>query len=246
MGTIAADVSSLNLGYHPRLRPVPATPQIGVTRRSGMATVASPPAEERIVLHDVSWETYERLLADHVDRSVPRFTYDRGELEIVSSSIEHERDNRALALLIEIIAMEWEIEVMNVGPMTFKRRDLQRGFEPDSSVYVQHEPHVRGWTQIDLAVDPPPDLIMEIEGSRSAIPKLPMYAEMGVPEIWRSDGERVVILRLDNGAYVPAASAALAALTGESVSTLLVESRTLARTAWLRRVRAWARANTPK
>ena len=119
-----------------------------------MATIASPPAEERIVLHDVSWETYERLLADHVDRSVPHFTYDRGELEIVSPSTEHEEDNRTLALLIEIIAMEWEIDIRNVGSMTFKRLDLQRGFEPDSSFYVQHEPLVRGKAQIDLEVDP--------------------------------------------------------------------------------------------
>jgi Uma2 family endonuclease len=211
-----------------------------------MATIASPPAEERIVLHDVSWETYERLLADHVDRSVPHFTYDRGELEIASPSTEHEEDNRTLALLIEIIAMEWEIDIRNVGSMTFKRHDLRRGFEPDSSFYVQHEPLVRGKAQIDLEVDPPPDLIVEIEVSRSAIPRLPMYAEMGVPEVWRSEGARVSILRLDKGGFVAAKSAALPSLSSERVSTLLAESRTLARTAWLRRVRDWARTSMPR
>lgn len=207
-----------------------------------MATVASPP-EHHIVLHDVSWETYERLLADHTDRSAPRFTYDRGELEILGPSTEHEKANRTLALLVELVADEMAIETINVGSMTFKRQDLQAGFEPDSSFYIQNEERIRDRTQIDPTIDPPPDLIIEIEVTRSAIPKLPIYARMGVPEIWRFDGERVTILRLAGSVYDESAtSSALPPLSSEVLTGFMIQSQSLRRTAWIRQIRTWAQA----
>jgi Uma2 family endonuclease len=206
-----------------------------------MATVASPPTEQRIVLHNVAWDTYERLLADHENSSAPRFTYDHGELEILSPSTEHEEGNRSLAMFVEIVALEQEIDVRNVGSMTFKREDLQQGLEPDSSFYIQNEPRVRGRTQIDLAIDPPPDLVIEMEVSRQAIPKLPLYASMGIPEVWRSDKGQVTILRLHEGNYSESiSSAALPPITSEILTRFLAESRSLRRTVWLRQVREWA------
>jgi Uma2 family endonuclease len=197
--------------------------------------------EQQIVLHDIAWDTYERLLSDHVDSSAPRFTYDHGELEILSPSTEHEEDNRTLALLVEIIALELSLDVRNVGSMTFKRQRLQQGFEPDSSFYIQNEPRVRGRRQIDLGIDPPPDLIIEIEITRSAIPKLPIYAAMKVPEVWRWDGERVIILLLADGDYTVASrSVALPLLTAAVVSRFLLESRSLKRTTWVQQIRDWA------
>lgn len=211
-----------------------------------MATVArrpaTAPAEHRIVLNHVSWDTYERLLADHIDRSVPRFTYDRGVLEIVSPSTPHEEDNRTLAMLVEVVAEELGIDVRNVGSMTFKREDLQRGFEPDSSFYIQGEERVSDRVQIDLTVDPPPDLVIEVEVANPLLDKLPIYAEMGVPEIWRLGGKRVTILRLEDGSYTETVgSAALPLLTSDTLTRLLAESRSLKRTSWLRTVRAWVR-----
>ena len=207
------------------------------------ATIAS---EQRLVLHGVSWETYERLLNDHFDRGVPRFTYDRGELEILEPSPEHEIINRALALLVELVAAELEIETLNIGSMTCKRKDLERGFEPDSGFYVQNEALVRGKTEIDLYLDPPPDVVIEIEITRSAIPKLPIYAAISVPEVWRFDGERVIILQLAGREYEEvAASAALPPLTGEIVSRFMNESRSMRRTAWVRHLREWARVQDP-
>jgi Uma2 family endonuclease len=216
------------------------TPATALREALSMATLVRPP-EQQVVLHNVSWETYEHLLADHLDSSAPRFTYDQGELEILSPSAEHERDNRSLALLVEDITMEWSIEVSNVGSMTFKRNDLQRGFEPASSFYIQNESLVRGRAQIDLTVDPPPDLVIEIEVSRSVVAKLPIYASLGIPEVWRSDGDRVAILALQGGGNeAEAVSAALAPLTTDLLSRFLRESRTLKRTEWRRQVRAWA------
>ena len=138
-----------------------------------METVKTPP-EQRTILRNISWETYERLLADHLDSSSPRFAYDRGVLEIVVVSERHERPNRLIAQLVEVLAEEMALELDNLGSATFRRKDLQRGFEPDSCFYIQNEERVHGKADLNLNVDPPPDLVIEIDitsppypGSRS-------------------------------------------------------------------------------
>lgn len=200
------------------------------------------PVEQRVVLRDVRWETYEALLADHIDRSVPHFAFDHGVLEIVTPSLPHEKDNRTLALVVEIVAEELGVDVLNVGSMTFKREDLQRGFEPESSFYIQHEAQVSTKTQIDLTVDPPPDLAIEIEVSNPLLDKLSIYAELGIPEVWRFGLSGTAILRLDGGSYVAsAASLALPLLTPDALSRFVAESRTRKRTAWLRLLQSWVR-----
>src|SRR6266700_436280 len=160
-----------------------------------MATVLHPPEQttQRVILRRVSWETYERLLAEHEQCSSPRFTYDRGVLEIMSPSIRHERLNRSLATMCEVIAEELHIELDNAGSTTFKREDLTRGFEPDSCFYVQNVERVRDRDQIDLTVGPPPDLVIEIDISSSSLDRFPIFANIGVPEVWRYDGTRLII-----------------------------------------------------
>ena len=209
-----------------------------------MVTIATAPAAQTLVLHNVSWATYEALLADHTGSSAPRFTYDQGELEILSPTTEHERDNRTLSSLVEIVADELAIDVLNVGSMTFKREDLRKGFEPDSCFYIRHEADVFGKRQIDTTVDPPPDLVIEIEVSHPALAKLPIYAQLGVPEIWRVGRRRVAVLLLDpdTGAYADSAvSKALPLLSADALTRLLADSSSLKRTAWTRAVRDWVR-----
>jgi Uma2 family endonuclease len=145
-------------------------------------TVKSPP-EQRTILHNISWETYQRLLADHADSSAPRFAYDRGTLEIMSPLAEHEEPNRAIALLVEVVAEELGRDLRNLGSTTLKRADVRRGVEPDSCFYLQNEPRVRGKTDINLGLDPPPDLVVEIDITSPSLDKLPIYAELGVPEV---------------------------------------------------------------
>lgn len=206
-----------------------------------MATVQSSP-EQKILLRNVSWKTYEHLLADHESSSAPRFAYDRGMLEIMSPSTEHEEYNRTIALLVEVVAEELSVDVRNVGSMTFRREDLERGFEPDSCFYIQNEEHVGGKAQIDLLVDPPPDLVIEIDITSPSLNKFPIYAQIGVPEIWRYGGERVAIFELQGTRYDEVAqSGALPPLDSVILSSLLEESKTLKRTAWLRKLREWAR-----
>lgn len=218
-----------------------------------MTTTALPPAKpprspvnepaQRVVLRGIRWETYECLLADHLDQSVPHFAYDQGVLEIMSPSGVHEESNRTVSALVEVIAEEWEIDLRNFGSTTFRRADLGRGFEPDTCFYIQSADRIANKDEIDLAVDPAPDLIIEIDITSPSLPKLPLYASLGVPEVWRvQTGGAITILTLGPDGYAErAASLAFPALTRAVLENLFAQSRTLRRAAWLRVVRDWAR-----
>jgi len=202
------------------------------------------PTEQKIILIGVSWETYEHLLDDLSDSGSPRLTYDRGTLEIMSPSAEHEEINRTIALLVEVLAEELGVDIRNLGSTTFRREDIERGFEPDSCFYIKHLDEIEGKTQLDLAVDPPPDLVVEIDVTSPSIDKLPIYALAGVPEIWRYDGDgELVIYMLLAGEYQQSdASLAFPLMTGATLISFIRESRSMRRTAWLRKLRGWIRA----
>jgi Uma2 family endonuclease len=205
-----------------------------------MGAVLSLP-EQKVILKGVSWETYERLLAEHEEQSGTRFTYDSGMLEIMVLSARHEKPNRTLALLVEVLAEEMHLDVERFGSTTFKRPDLYKGFEPDSCFYIQHLDAISGKEEIDLTMDPPPDLVIEVDITRPLLDKLPLYAAVGVPEVWRYDGERVSILRPAEAQYVEAAhSPALPPLTSAVATRFLRDSTQMRSTVWLRRVREWA------
>jgi Uma2 family endonuclease len=209
------------------------------------SSVASPPriaADERVVLPRVSWETYERLLADDEGRRVPRMTYDKGVLELVTPSMPHEEDADRIARLVDIVAANLAIPIRSVASTTFKRPDLERGFEADASFYVQSEAKIRGQREVNLSVDPPPDLVLEMEMSRSALDKLALFASMGIPEVWRCDGQRVAIFVLDQNRYRESpASLAIPALTSEVLTRFLRDSRAMLSPDWFQAVSDWAR-----
>jgi Uma2 family endonuclease len=206
-----------------------------------METVKGP-VEQRVVLYDISWDTYERLLADHLDNSVPHFTYDRGVLAIVSPLPEHEKVNRTISLLVELLAEEFEVDLENLGSTTFKREDWKRGFEPDTCFYIQNEERVRGKADLDLNVDPPPDLVIEVDITSPSVPRFPIYARFGVPEVWRYEGERVLIYGLREAEYVELSqSVALPILTSAVLTRFVRDGLTTRRRTWMREVREWAR-----
>ena len=169
-------------------------------------------------------------------------TYDQGVLELVTPSTPHEKAAQTLTLLVEIVAATLHTPSLNVGSTTYRRQDLQRGFEPDASFYVQNESLVRDRPFIDLNVDPPPDLVIEMEMSRSARDKLPLFASLGIPELWRSDGQRITILLLEQDQYHESSSSlALPVLTSDVLTRFLAESRIMTRPDWFEAVSAWAR-----
>jgi len=201
-----------------------------------------PPAGQTVLLNHISWKTYESLLEDHLDSSAPRFAYDRGVLEIMSPSPEHERANRRMAQLVLAICEVWELDAEDFGSTTYKREDIERGFEPDSCFYIENEPLVRDKDRLDLDVDPPPDLVIEIDVTSFSMNKLPLYASIGVPEIWRYEDAEIEILLFDDGSYRKAPeSRCLSGVRDATLTDLMRKSKTLRRTEWLKKIREAAR-----
>jgi Uma2 family endonuclease len=208
-----------------------------------METVKSR-AEQRVLLRNISWETYERLLDERGDSRVPRLAYDRGDLEIMSPSSEHESVAYFVALLVAVLAEEMRVNAYGVGSTTYRRGDIGRGFEPDASFYIRNEERIRGKPRIDLSVDPPPDLVIEVDITSPSLDKFPIYARLGIHEVWRYDGTRAAIFLLEEGEYVEAGeSVALPSLTSDVLTHFVEESTSLGSTDWLRRIREWARGN---
>lgn len=208
-----------------------------------MSTVVSPP-EQRIILENTSWETYERLLAEHPNSQSPRFTYDNGRLELMVISRRHEQPNRKLALIVEIIAEEFGIDIELTGSTTFRREDLAKGFEPDSSFYIKNAEAIQGKDEIDLYIDPPPDLVIEVDITSPSLPRFPIFAATGVPEVWRYDGRLVQIFKLNTAAQgyeLAPHSLALPPVSGEVLTKFLRDSETMKSSFWVRAVREWTR-----
>ena len=166
-----------------------------------MATVSVPaeervdvPAEQRFLLRGVDWQTYQALSRALTGRHL-RLTYDHGNLELMTISRLHGTCSRLLGRLIFVLAEEFGLPISSCGDMTCDRQDLDRGVEPDESFYLANEPLMRAKQEIDLTTDPPPDLIVEIDISRSSRNRLAIYAAMRVPEVWQFDGETLRVHR---------------------------------------------------
>jgi Uma2 family endonuclease len=152
-------------------------------------------------MRNIDWRQY-RAIADAIGETHVRLTYDRGALEFMTLSHGHERRKELLGRLLGVLTEELDMPCQSGGSTTFNREDLKRGIEPDQCYYLEHEALVRGKEEIDLGVDPPPDLAIEIEVSRSALNRMDIYAALRVPEVWRFDGTHLhVHLLNDQGEY---------------------------------------------
>ena len=212
-----------------------------------ITTTAAPEivVEQRIVLPCVSWETYERIMREHEDRIAPRFTYDNGELEIYLPTRKHEKTAEVLSDIVKIITEERGVEILSLRSTTYKKNNpKQRGVEPDGCFYVQSYEQVFGIEEFDL-LKFPPDLVIEVDVTSPSINRFPIYADFGVPEIWRYSNEKVEIFELQkNGEYIQVSeSLALPKLTSEVLTEFLSLSQHEPRFVWLKKVREWARNN---
>jgi len=191
-----------------------------MTVETDVAAVSTPP-EQRVLLSNSTWETYERLLAENVESLGTRFAYDEGMLEIMIVSAGHESPNRTLAVLVELVGAELRKDVHPAGSVTLKRKDLEKGFEPDSCFYFRNVERMRKKDEIDLASDPPPDLVIEVDITRSSLDRFRIFGAVGVPEVWRYDGEQVLMYLLDQAVYTESSGECRAATshggTSESV-----------------------------
>ena len=194
------------------------------------ATLATPAtrstawgAESRVLLTDVPWDLYERLRDLHGPRNV-HMTYHRGSLELMSPSQPHEEYAARFEILILEVAKALGLSCKLLGSTTWKKKD-ESGKEADACFYLANAGRVRG-KRIDLKNDPPPDLAVEVEISPPSIDVESVYAVLGVPEIWRFDGEALLVLvRQEDGTYAERErSSALPFLPLDEVLRLLRES----------------------
>jgi Uma2 family endonuclease len=155
---------------------------------------------QHLVLEGISWELYEHLLKEVGDRPL-RLTYDNGELEIMSPLPWHEIASTVIGDLIKAIHEELDLPRLSLRSTTFRRQAKKKGLEPDDCFYIQNRLRIAGKKRINLPKDPPPDLAFEADITSRSIPRLPIYAALGVPEIWRYDGKKLHCLHLDKGAY---------------------------------------------
>lgn len=212
---------------------------------SAIVTTTKPQiiVEERVVLQGISWETYERLMKEHEDRSAPRFTYDCGTLEIYMPTQKHEEAAELLKLFVYIVAEERELEARGLGSTTFRKEKDSKGVEPDGCFYLQSAEKIAGNEKVDLNVDPPPDLVIEIDVTSPSLDRFPIYAAFGVPEIWRYSNESVTIFTLRGKKYLEAEeSAVLPKITADVLTGFLSESQSFKRSVWMKNVREWARS----
>ena len=214
-----------------------------------MTVAASPISiadQQHMVLDGVSWPLYEQLLSEMGNRPV-RMTFDNGDLEIMSPLPKHEKWGNRLGRMIEIISLELNIPIEPLGSTTFRREDLAKGLEPDECYYVQHAADVRHKGELDLTVDPPPDLAIEIGITRRSIAREPIYAALGVPELWRFNSQQFTMLALGaDGRYLAITqSLAFPFLPPSTVESFLRRLETEEQTVVLRDFRDWVRSLPP-
>lgn len=164
------------------------------------------PPGQTVILEGVSWDEFEAILEDLGENRGSRIAYDRGILEIMTPLPEHEVSKVYLSNFLEILLEELDIEFCPLGSTTFKNQLMFKGIEPDSCFYIQNEAKVRGKNRLDLTVDPPPDLALEIDVTNRSHPEI--YQSLGVPELWRYQRGKLQILLLVDGKYLESSTSA--------------------------------------
>jgi Uma2 family endonuclease len=198
----------------------------------------------RFVLDGVDYQAYKRA-ADALGERPFRATFDGRRVEFMTTSTRHEGWKSFIGRMLEALSEELEMDIACFGSMTMRRDDMERGLEPDECYYIQSESLVGHRLDLDLEHDPPPDLAVEVEVSRSLLDRIGIYAKLGIPEVWRFDGEHFQVLLLDEaGGYEPARSSLSFPMLplNEFARFLLMRERT-GDSRTVRAFRAWVRAN---
>jgi Uma2 family endonuclease len=165
------------------------------------------PPGQRILLDGINWQAFESILEEMGEHRGARVAYSNGTLEIMTPLPERERNKEIIGDLVKALLEELDIEFCPLGSTTFKNQQMAQGIEPDSCFYIQNEAAVRDKDRLDLTVDPPPDLAIEIDITSRTHPSI--YETLGVPELWRFEKGKLQINILQNGKYVEPKSSAL-------------------------------------
>ncbi len=157
------------------------------------------PIGQTLILNEVTWPEFERILEELGENRSSRIAYRNGRLEIMAPLPEHESGKELVGDFVKALLDELGIDFLTLGSTTFKKSSMLQGIEPDQCFYIEHEAAVRGKNRLDLAIDPPPDLAIEIDITARTHPEI--YADLGVMELWRFTRGTLLIYLLNDGEY---------------------------------------------
>jgi Uma2 family endonuclease len=207
-----------------------------------MLATTSTLGEQRTVLHNISWETFEAILRETGEDRGSRFAYEDGTLEIMTPLFEHENPKCNFGNFIIALAEELGIEIKSAGSTTLKKSKKQKGIEPDNCYYVQNELEVRSKETLDLEVDIPPDLAIEIDITNSSVNKFNIYSAIGVTELWLYNGYELKFYQLIEMQYVKCNySIAFPIVSVNDISHFIEQSKVMGEIALLKSFRHWVR-----
>ena len=198
------------------------------------------PPKGNLILYEQSWEDYENLLETVGEASGLRISFDSEILEIMTFSTEHENYARLIQMLTGILSLRLDIDIESFGSATIKKSRFAKGTEPDACFYVQSIEQIGNKIRLDFSVDPPPDIAVEIDLYHESLDKFPIYAALGVAEIWRYAGDKFEIHKLTDGVYNSIEkSESLPVLSAEILGNLLNRSRQERQTVILKEFENW-------
>ncbi len=186
---------------------------------SYFAVVEAMPEDTIVIFHNVTWEEYEELLAQVGEAGGLRISFNDGTLKVMTLSDEHEKYAVFFNRLVSALSLRLHINILFFGSATMRKREKSKGNEPDASFYVQTAAKIGNRIHRDLAVDPPPDVVVEVDIHHDSRDNYPVYAALGVPEIWRYDGQEMTIYHLQEADYVSAETSRALPMLGSRVLT---------------------------
>lgn len=208
-----------------------------------MSKILTSSSSQRLLLTDVDWRSYLHMLRAFQGQPSVRLTYDRGSLEIMIMTYEHEGQSHLLGRFLVALTEELGKPVAGGGSTTFKRRDRKRGLEADECFWIAGEPRIRGKKRIDLRIDPPPDLAIEVDVTRRSLQRMPIYAALRVPEVWRLAGGTLTfhVLGADGKFAAALQSASFPGLEPSALTPFLALRGQVEENALVRQFRDWVR-----
>jgi len=198
---------------------------------------------QQLLLEDVSWQQLESILAELGESRAARLSYSNGRLEIMVPLPEHEKAKEIIGDMVKILLEERQIPFEPLGSTTLKNERMTQAVEPDACFYIQNQAAVIGKNRLDMSVDPPPDLAIEIDLTSRT--QLDNYQILGVPELWRYARRGLEINVLQAGRYVE--SDFSPTFPGipivELVNRYVQQSQVSGRTQAIQAFRSWVREN---
>jgi Uma2 family endonuclease len=204
--------------------------------------------DERVVIRSVDWAFYEQLVDSIPEGANIHVDYDGKDVEIMSPSPLHDGVKTLLGRFVELTAEELEVPCTGLGQTTWKRPELTRGLEADESYYFVAEKLATVAEAMtrrsgEVAEYPNPDLAIEVDLSPSRIDRTGIYAALRVAEVWRFDGEQIVIDRLQTeGFYQPVEASGFLPVNSQEIARWVLNEAFHDGSLWARRLRAWVRA----